>query len=199
MTIQNLTQIRSIVSRRHLLLLAMAVLVGMTPLLALPGGVGAAQNPNKPVVEEVESTFPAPTLTAQCGFEVWAHVHGTLTIKAHPTGADHVQYRYTHTFSGPGGSISVKRVENAKITVTDLSDDIEVETFIATGTLMYHLVIPGYGSIVNNSGREVFQTTWQWDAASEDWLMVDEQIVFDAGPNDGFSDADYAAICGLLG
>lgn len=185
-------------SRTRLLVIAVIFFVGMTPLLALPGGVGAAQNPNKPVVEEVEATFPAPTLTAQCGFDVTAHVYGTLTIKAHPRGADHVQYRYTHTFSGPGGSISVNRVENAKITVTALSDDIEVETFIATGTLMYHLVIPGYGSIANNSGREVFQATWQWDAASEAWLLVDEQILFDAGPNDEFSDADFAAICAEL-
>jgi hypothetical protein len=182
-------------SRTRLLLLTVALLVGLTPLIASPGTAGAAQNPNKPVVEEVDDTFLAPNLTNRCGFEVWAHVHGTLTVKAHPSGADRVQFRYTHTFSGPGGSVSVNRVENARITLTVLPDGTEVDHITATGTLMYHMVIPGYGSIANNSGREVFEITWRWDEDLQDWIEVDYQLYFDSGPNNELSDAEYAVIC----
>jgi hypothetical protein len=186
-------------SARRWLLLAMAVLAGMMPLMASPGTAGAAQNPNKPVVEEVDVTFPAPNLTSRCGFDVWAHVYGTFTFKVTPNGVEHQRIRYQHTFSGPGGSVTANHVENVTFTSTMSSDGTVVDTFTVTGTLLYHLVIPGYGSIANNSGREVFQLTWQWDEASGGWELIDEQIFPDSGPNDGFSDADYAVICAQLG
>ena len=67
---------------------------------------------------------------------------------------------------------------------------------------MYHLVVPGHGSIVNNSGREILLLTWQYDAALDDYVLVDEQVLFDAGPNDDIDDiddADFAVICEVLG
>lgn len=186
-------------SRTRVLLVAMVALVGMIPLIAFPGAAGAAQHPNAPVVEDVDVTFPAPNLTARCGFPVTVHVYGTLTVKAHPGGADRVQFRYTHTFSGPGGSVSVNRVENARITLTVSPDGTEVESVTSTGQLMYHNVLPGHGSIANNSGREVFEITWRYDAASDSWVEVEFQSYFDSGPNDGLSDADFAMICDQLG
>ncbi len=183
--------------RTRLLLLAVAIVVGMAPLIASPGTAGAAQNPNKPVELSVDETFLAPNLTSRCGFDVWAHVYGTFTIKAHPGGADLLRFRYTHTFSGPGGSVSVKRVENARATLTVSPDGTEVESITATGTLMYHMVLPGHGSIGNNSGREVFQVTWAQDA-SGNWYEVDYQVFFDSGPNNELSDAEFALICEYL-
>lgn len=180
--------------RRHPLF-ALAFLVALMAPLAAPV---AAQNPNKPIVEDVDVTFLAPNLTAQCGTDIYAHVVGTVTFKDQPNGTTHVRFRYDHIFSGPGGSISVNRTENAKIVLTVMPDGTEVEYITTSGALMYHMVIPGYGSIGNNSGHEIFQLTWQQDEASGEWIVIDEQVFFDSGPNNEISDADYDVICSLL-
>lgn len=184
--------------RARWLLLAMALLVGMAPLIASPGAAGAAQNPNKPVELPVDETFPAPNLTAQCGFPVTAHVFGTFTFNVQPSGVELWRIRYDHVFSGPGGSVSVNHIENVKFTSTTSPDGTIVDTITATGTLLYHNVLPGHGSIGNNSGREIIQITWQYDEASDTWVEVDFQVIFDSGPNDGFSDEDFALICAEL-
>lgn len=176
-------------------LFAVAFLVALVAPLAAPG---AAQNPNKPVVEEVDVTFLAPNLTAQCGTDIYAHVVGTVTFKHQPNGTTLVRFQYDHIFSGPGGSISVNRTENSKIQLTVLPDGTEVEYITTSGTLMYHMVIPGHGSIGNNSGHEILQLTWQFDEASGEWVVIDEQVFFDSGPNNEISEADYEVICSVL-
>lgn len=185
-------------SRTRLLLLAIALLVGMTPLLASPRSGGAAPGSNQPIVLPVDVTFPAPNLTNRCGVDVTAHVSGTFTFKVLPNGVELDRIRYQHAFSGPGGSLTVNRAENIKFTTTTSPDGTFVDTFTITGTLMYHFVVPGHGSIGNNSGREILQFTWQYDEELEDYVLVDEQVLFDAGPNDELSDADFAVICEQL-
>lgn len=184
--------------RTRWLLLAVALLVGMTSLTASAGIVGAAPNPNKPIVFPVDETFPAPNLSNRCGFAVTAHVFGTFTVKVLPNGVEIDRIRYQHVFSGPGGSVTSNHVENVKVTSTTSSDGTLVETVTATGTLLYHIAVPGHGSIVNNSGREIFRVTWRYDEALGGYVEVDFQVLFDSGPNNVADDADYAVICGAL-
>jgi hypothetical protein len=176
----------------------MTLLVVTVPLIATPSGVGAAQNPNKPIVLPVDETFPAPNLTDQCGFGVTARVVGTFTFKALPNGVELQQIRYQHTFSGPGGSVSVNHIENVKFTTTTSTDGTIVDSFTITGTLLYHNVLPGHGSIGNNSGREILQFTWQYDEELATYVEDDFQVLFDAGPNNELDKADFALICAEL-
>jgi hypothetical protein len=185
-------------SRAHWLLLVMAFLVGLTALIAAPGTVGAAPNPNKPIVLPVDETFPAPRLTNRCGVDVTAHVFGTFTVKVLPNGVELDRIRYQHVFSGPGGSVAFNHVENVKFTAITSPDGTLVETVTATGTLLYHAVVPGHGAIDNNSGREIFQITWQYDEELGEYVEEDFQVLFDAGPNNESTDADYAVICAEL-
>lgn len=179
-------------------LLAVTLVVGLIPVLGSLGSAGAAPNPNKPVEFPVDDTFPAPNSTRRCGFAVTAHVVGTFTVKLLPRGVELVRVRYDHIFTGPGGSISVNHVENLKVSTTLSPDGTKIETVTATGTLLYHTVVPGHGSIANNSGREVFQITYQYDVALGEYVEVDFQVFFDSGPNDELSDADWAVFCEQL-
>lgn len=185
-------------SRTRWLLLAMAVLVGMTPMLASPGVVEAKPGSNKPTVLPIDETFQAPNLTNQCGFDVWVHVFGTLTVKVRPSGDEFGRIRDKHVFSGPGGSMTVKHVENYRYTATTSPDGTFVETVTITGKLLYHIVVPGHGAIGSNNGREILQVTWQFDEELGEYVVVDFQVLFDAGPNNELDDADYAVICELL-
>jgi hypothetical protein len=176
----------------------MALLVGMTALMAFSGTVGAVPGPNKPIVLPVDETFPAPNLTNRCGFDVTAHVFGTFTVKVLPSGVEIDRIRYQHVFSGPGGSVAYNHVENIKFTAITSPDGTLVETIAATGTLLYHSVVPGHGSIGNNNGREILQFTWQYDEELGEYVEVDFQVLFDSGPNDEFTDADFAVVCAEL-
>jgi hypothetical protein len=185
-------------SRTRWLVLALTVLASIMPVLASPGSVAAAPGQNKPIVFPVDDTFPAPNLTSRCGFAVTAHVFGTFTLKVLPSGVEHWRIRYQHVFSGPGGSLTVQHIENVTFTMTTLPDGTLVETDTARGTLLYHPVVPGHGAIGNNSGREVVQFTWQYDDDLGEYVLVDVQVQFDAGPNNELDDADYAVICAEL-
>jgi hypothetical protein len=94
--------------------------------------------------------------------------------------------------------VTFNHVENVKFTTTISPDGTLVETVTATGTLLYHNVVPGHGAIGNNSGREVFQLTWQYDEELGEYVEVDFQVLFDAGPNDELTDAEFAVICAQL-
>jgi hypothetical protein len=183
-------------SRMRLLLLAMSLLVGMTPLIVPPGA--SAQNPNRPIVLTVDDTFEAPNLTRECGFSVEAHLSGTFTFKVLRNGLELDRLRLTYTFTGPGGTTSLDRVENIRYAATFSPDGTLVEDVTATGTLLHHNVLPGEGSLGNNSGREVFQITWQYDEDLDEYVEVDFQILFDAGQNDEVDDAEFALICERL-
>ena len=185
-------------SRTRWLLLAIALLVGITPLMASPGAVGAEPNPNKPIVFPVDETFQAPNATNRCGFDVWAHVFGTFTVKVLPNGVEHWRIRYQHVFSGPGGSVAVNHIENVKFSAITSPDGTLVETIMASGTLLYHNVVPGHGSFNNNSGREIVQITWQYDEELGAYVEVDFQVLFEAGPDNNFDDAFWAEFCAIL-
>jgi len=189
-------------SRTRWLLLAMVFLAGLTPLMAAPGSVRAAPGPNsnKPTVIYIDDTFLAPNLTSQCGFDVWAHFVGTITTSVRRDGLliDRVNLR--RIFTGPGGSLTVVDVGVNKITETISADGTTVViTVTAAGSLPYHQVVPGHGSVVNNSGREIVQITLEWDEAAGEYVEVDFQVLSDSGPNDELSAADYALICEQLG
>jgi hypothetical protein len=185
-------------SRTRWFLLALAFLVGISALMATPGSGRAAPAPNKPTVLPVDETFLAPNLTNRCGFDVWTHVFGTFTFKVLPNGIELDRLRVQYVFSGPGGSQAVDRIENVKYTATISPDGTRVETITASGALAYHQVVPGHGSIGNNSGREIVQLTWQYDEGLGDYVLVEELVLFDAGPNDEVDDADFAVICAEL-
>ena len=55
-----------------------------------------------------------------CGFSVTAHLTGTITFKVLPNGLELDRLRLTYTFTGPGGTTSLGRVENVKYTLTTL-------------------------------------------------------------------------------
>jgi hypothetical protein len=185
-------------SRVRWFLLALTVFVALAPVLAFPGAAGAAPGANKPIVLAVDDTFPAPNLTNHCGFDVWAHVSGTFTVKVLRNGIELDRIRYEHVFSGPGGSFAVNHVENVTLTSTTSADGTQIDTIGVRGTLLYHAVVPGHGSVGNNSGREVIQFTWQYDEQIGDFVLIGEQVLADSGPNDTLNDADYAVICELL-
>ncbi len=186
-------------SRLRCLLLAMAALIGIVPVLASPGSVGAEPGPYKPIVLPVDETFLAPNLTRHCGVPIEAHVFGTVTAKLLPTGVQTEHVRLEYVFSGPGGSLSnLSLVENVKITTTTSPDGTLVETVTATGKLLHHNVVPGHGALANNSGREIVQFTWQYDEELGEYVLVDFQVLFDAGPINELTDADFAVICEAL-
>ena len=185
-------------SRTHWRLLAIALLVGITAVMAAPGAAGAEPSPNKPIVLPVDDTFQAPMATNRCGFDVWVHVFGTFTFQVLPSGVELDRIRYQHVFSSPGGSVAVTHIENVKYTATTSPDGTLVETITATGRLLYHDVVPGHGSFNNNSGREVVQITWQYDAELGEYVEVDFQVLFQAGPDNNFNDAFWAEFCALL-
>ena len=190
----------SAMSRTRWRLLALALLVGIVPVLASPGSVGAEPGPYKPIVLPVDETFLAPNLTRHCGVDVWVHLFGTETVSLRPSGAESYQLRLTYVFSGPGGSQTLKRIENGTITTTTSPDGTLVETITVTGQLPspLHQVVPGHGSLSNNSGREVVQITYQYDEELGEYVETDFQVLFDAGPNDELTDADFAVICEQL-
>ena len=185
-------------SRTRWRLLAIASLVGITSLMASPSIVGAEQDPNKPIVIPVDETFQAPNLTRRCGFDVWARVFGTITTKVLPTGVQIEHVRLEHVFSGPGGSQTVSQIANARFTTTTSPDGTLVDNVTISGRLMYHQIVPGTGTIDNNSGIEVFQVTYEYDEELGEYVEVDFQDLFDAGPNDELTDEDFALICEQL-
>lgn len=185
-------------SRARWLLLAIAVLLSMAPMVVSPGAAGAAPGPNKPIVVPIDRTFPSPNFTNRCGFDVSAHQFGTFTFKVLPNGIEHDKIRYQYVFSGPGGSLPVKVVENVTYTATISPDGTLVESLTVTGMLRFHPVLPGHGALANNSGREISQITLQYDEELGEYVEVDFQVLFDAGTNDPLSDADYAILCAEL-
>ncbi|HMM42030.1 MAG TPA: hypothetical protein PKA95_09030, partial [Thermomicrobiales bacterium] len=135
----------------------------------------------------------------QCGFDVWAHFVGTITSSVRGDGGliDRVHLR--RIFSGPGGSLTVVDVGVDTITETISPDGTTVViTVTTTGSLPYHSVVPGHGTVANNAGHEILQITLEWDEVAGEYVEVDFQVLFDAGPNDDFSDEDYAMICAEL-
>ncbi len=188
-------------SRTHWRLLAMVLLAGLAPLMTAPGLVGAAPGPNsnKPTVTYIDDTFLAPNLTRQCGFDVWAHFVGTITSSVRRDGVLIERVNLRRIFAGPGGSLTVVDVGVDKLTETISPDGTTVVITIATtGSLPYHFVVPGHGSVVNNAGHELLQITLEWDEAAGEYVEVDFQVLFDAGPNDGVTAADNAVICAAL-
>ena len=185
--------------RGRLVFFAMVFLAAMTSVAGFAGNASARSdpNPNQPVVETVDVTFPAPTMSAQCGFDVSVNVYGTFTLQFLNNGAVRAQFRYDHMFIGPGGNFSVNHTENILDTVVVLTDGSMVQTIRATGNLLYHTVVPGYGTIGNNSGNETIQFTSVWNETTEEYELVDVQF-FDAGPNNELSDEDFQVLCGLL-
>ncbi len=187
--------------RTRWLLLALVFFAGLTPLIAAPGSVGAAPgpNPNKPTVIDIDSTFLAPNLTFQCGFDVWAHFVGTIKTKVHRNGVLIERVNLRRIFTGPGDSLTAVDAGVNKVTETISPDGTTVVlTITSNGSLPYHFVVPGHGSVGNNSGHEIIQITLEWDEASGEYVEVDFQVLFDAGPNDELSQADYAVICDYL-
>jgi hypothetical protein len=181
--------------KRIRIALVFAVLLGIVPLMVFPNAVGAETNQNKPIVFPVDDTFQAPRATSNCGFDVWVHVVGTFTVKVLPNGVEHWRIRYDHVFSGPGGSLSVNHIGNIKFTAITLPDGgTLIETVNATGTLLYHTVVPGHGTINNNSGHEILQFTWQYDEELGEYVLVDEQVLFEAGQDNDFDDASFWAV-----
>jgi|GEM_PF-7010888 len=188
-------------SRTRWILLAIACSLGITPLIASPGSVEAAPGPksNKPIVVYVDDTFVAPNLTARCEFTVMAHFVGTIRTSVKKSGVQMDQFHIQRNFIGPSGN-TLTAMETGPSTFSEsISEDGQtiVITITNSGQLPYHMVVPGYGSVANNSGREVIQITLQWDEELDDYMEVDFQV-FDPGPNDELSDEDYAAICGYL-
>lgn len=188
-------------TRTRWFLLAMVFLAGLTPLMVSPSSVGAAPGPNanNPTVIDIDDTFLAPNLTRRCGFDVWAQFVGTITTSVRRDGVLIERVNLRRIFTGPGGSLTVVDVGVNKITETISPDGTTVVlTITAAGSLPYHQVVPGQGSVGNNSGREVLQITLEWDEAAGEYVEVDFQVLFDAGPNDELTDEDFALICEQL-
>jgi hypothetical protein len=188
-------------SRIRWFLLAMVLLAGLAPLMPSPDGVRAAPGPNsnKPMVTYIDDTFLAPNLTAQCGFDVWAHFVGTIRSSVRKDGVLIERINLRRIFTGPGGSLTVVDTGVDKITETISPDGTTIViTITSNGSLPYHTVVPGHGTVANNAGHEVIQITLEWDEAAGEYVEFDFQFLADAGPNDDFSDADYVVICAAL-
>ena len=102
-------------------------------------------------------------------------------------------------FTCPGGSLTVVDTGVDKITETVLPDGNSIVLNITTtGSLPYHQVVPGEGTVGNNAGHEILQITLQWDGAAGEFTEVDFQVPFDVGPNDEVTDEDFAVMCDYL-
>jgi hypothetical protein len=169
--------------------------------MASSGTVAAAPEAksNKPTVIYIDDTFEAPNLTRECGFSVTAHFVGTIRVSVQHNGVQIERVNLRRIFTGPVNSLTVIDTGVDKITETVSSDGSTVVLEITSnGSLPYHQVVPGSGSVVNNAGHEVIQVTLQRDEATGDYVEVDSQVLVDAGPNDEITDEDFTVICDYL-
>jgi hypothetical protein len=189
-------------SRTRWFLLALTCLIGITPLIASPGSVGAAPGPkpNKPIVLSIDDLFLAPNLTDNCGFDVWAHFVGTIKTSWRRSGIQVDQYHIERTYTGPSGN-SLRQMDTGPSTISEwVSEDGQtiVLSITNSGQIPHHMVVPGYGSIANNSGHEVLQITLQWDATVGGYVEVDFQVLLDAGQSDDLTADEWTAVCNYL-
>jgi hypothetical protein len=179
-----------LVLRRFLVALVAVVMV------ALPVGQAAASVPTgKPTTILVDDTFVAPNLTANCGFEVIAHFHGTIRVTEDPeTGAFFVRYAIKRDFIGPGASLSSPDVGLDRLVSQTIDGDILVLVIASSGNLPYQVAIPGYGIVASNTGLQVVEITIDMSTGEE----LDFVFLTDVGLNIEITPEGFAILCDYL-
>jgi hypothetical protein len=163
---------------------------------ALPVGHAAGSAPTgQPVTVQIDDEFVESSFTAGCGFEVIMHVNGSIRVTEDPeTGDWMARYALKRSLTGRGGSLSFPDDGLDKVISVVIEGDIAVLELATHGVLPYQLVVPGYGPVAANIGRDLYQFTINLSTGEEsDFVLVD-----DAGLNLELNDEGLAAICDLL-
>lgn len=165
-------------------------------MLALPVGHVAASVPTgKPTTIPIDDTFVAPNLTANCGFEVIAHFHGTIRVTEDPeTGAFLVRYAIKRDFIGLGASLTSPEVGLDRLVSQTIDGDILVLVIASSGVLPHHLTVPGYGVIDANTGHQIVEITIDLSTGEE----LDFVFLKDVGLTIKVTAEEFAIICDYL-
>ena len=133
----------------------------------------------------LNETFPAPMLSAACGFPVTGHFEGSLTVRTFLNKSGDFtkeidSYNLINSFTANGHTLTGRTSQQIKVTL--LPDRSYTVAFNGGDTI---LTVPGAGAVLGNVGTFVVHFS-----ADNDLL----QVIREAGEN--FDDT--AAICTAL-
>lgn len=161
-------------------------------IIALPLAVTAtaAANTTQTEVVTIHDTFDFGDATDACGFPVDLRVDGSFKITDYFDNSGTLLKEIVNNFGGPF-TLTAINPANGKSTTTQSQTVVAITKFNPDGSvasssssgLTYNFVVPGLGTILQSTGRLVFDSNFD--------------VVFQAGPHD-FDDGNSAAFCNYL-
>jgi hypothetical protein len=161
-------------------------------IIALPLALTAtaAANTTQTTVVTIHDTFDFGDATDACGFPVDLRVDGSFKITDYFDNSGTLFKEIVNNFGGPF-TLTAINPANGKSTTTRSQTVVAITKFNPDGSvasssssgLTYNFVVPGLGTILQSTGRLVFDSNFD--------------VVFQAGPHD-FDDGNSAAFCNYL-
>jgi hypothetical protein len=161
-------------------------------IIALPLALTAtaAANTTQTQVVTVHDAFDFGEATEACGFPVDIRVDGSFKITDYFDNSGTLFKEILTQFRGPF-TVTAINPANGKSTTTQSQSFVTIVQFNPDGSVasasnsgpIYNFVVPGLGTILQSTGRLVFDSN--------------SDIVFQAGPQD-FDDGNTAAFCNYL-
>ena len=160
-------------------------------IIALPLALTAtaAANTVQTEVVTIHDTFDFGDATEACGFPVDIRVDGSFKITDYFDNSGTPLKEIVTNFRGPFKLTAINPA-NDKSTTTQSQTFVSITTFnpdgsvsVSSNALIYNFVVPGLGTILQSTGRLVFDSNFD--------------LVFEAGPH-AFEDENTAAFCNYL-
>ena len=160
-------------------------------IIALPLAVTATAGANTTQTDviTVHDTFLFGEATDACGFLVDIRVDGSFKIIDYFDNSGTLLKETVNNFSGPF-TLAAINPTTEKSTTTQSQTFVSITTFnpdgsvsVSSNALIYNFVAPGLGTILQSTGRLVFDSNFD--------------LVFEAGPH-AFEDENTAAFCNYL-
>jgi hypothetical protein len=161
-------------------------------IIAVPLAVAgtAAANSTQTTVVTIHDTSDFGEATEACGFPVDLRVDGSFKITDYFDNSGTLFKEIITIFRGPSTATAINPA-NGKSTTTQSQSFVTIVQFNPDGSVasasnsgpIYNFVVPGLGTILQSTGRLVFDSN--------------SDIVFEAGPHD-FDDGNSAAFCNYL-
>lgn len=161
-------------------------------IIALPLALTAtaAANTTQTEVVTIHDAFDFGEATEACGFPVDIRVDGSFKITDYFDNSGTLFKEIVTIFRGPF-TVTAINPANGKSTTTQSQSFVSIVQFNPDGSVasasnsgpIYNFVVPGLGTILQSTGRLVFDSN--------------SDIVFQAGPHD-FDDGSSAAFCNYL-
>jgi hypothetical protein len=161
-------------------------------IIAVPLAVAgtAAANSTQTTVVTIHDTSDFGEATEACGFPVDLRVDGSFKITDYFDNSGTLfkeiitifRVSSTATAINPANGKSTTTQSQSFVTIVQFNPDGSVASASNSGPI-YNFVVPGLGTILQSTGRLVFDSN--------------SDIVFEAGPHD-FDDGNSAAFCNYL-